>query len=112
MNGDTNHSTSPKRYSARSSAAVPPRRSLVLGVTSKAPAPTAMRGGSAGEPTLSCALATDASAPSIAINSASIVKTRPVSRQPVIDIKRTRQYPHPDLPPQAEAEERCQWQTA
>src|SRR5215207_11541279 len=46
-----------RRYSTRPSAAVPPALLLELGVTSKAPAPIATRGGSLGDPSVSCAAA-------------------------------------------------------
>src|SRR5437016_9929380 len=63
MNGARIKTVSANRYSARNSPAL--RLSLCeeLGVMSKAPAPKAIRGGSPGEPKLTCAAAGGASAP-------------------------------------------------
>src|ERR1700745_3158477 len=57
MNGATIHSTSPKRYSPSAKPVAPLPCLPLLGSTSKAPPPIAMRGGSAGEPKVICAAA-------------------------------------------------------
>src|SRR6516165_9494933 len=57
MNGATIHSTSPKRYSLNTNPVAPEPGFLSFGRTSNAPPPSATRGGSAGEPKVTCAVA-------------------------------------------------------
>src|SRR5437764_4242865 len=92
-------STSPNRYSARPSAAVPPRRMLLLGVTSKAPRPSARRGGSPGEPIVICAAAGRARSARAARTIAAAAAYRPELERPTVHPRRLSRVAAPPIAP-------------